>query len=145
MVHPLLIMLIELKKVLRLNFSQKVSINFSNPKHVEIKNKLIGWNFLTGIFPSSIKNAVLLNLIGGIILSLIISLYDIKPGVFFFLGGMDPKKSPSQVAPHHTPDFYLDETGFVLGVKTLSNMVVDYGNMSQPIDTKSAKKGKKSK
>jgi amidohydrolase len=67
------------------------------------------------------------------------------PGVFFFLGGMDPKKSPSQVAPHHTPDFYLDETGFVLGVKTLSNMVVDYGNMSQPIDTKSAKKGKKSK
>ena len=67
------------------------------------------------------------------------------PGVFFFLGGMDPKKSSSQVAPHHTPDFYLDETGFVLGVKTWSNMVVDYGNRSQQLNTKSAKKGKKSK
>ncbi|MFD0991295.1 hypothetical protein ACFQ1R_14400 [Mariniflexile jejuense] len=74
--------------IVDMNFSQKVSINFSNPKQVEIKNKLIGWNFLTGFFPSSIKNAVLLNLIGGIILSLIISLYDIKAGVFFFLGFM---------------------------------------------------------
>ncbi len=69
--------------IVDMNFSLKVSINFANPKQVEIKNKLIGWNFLTGFFPSSIKNAVLLNLIGGIILSLIISLYDIKAGVFF--------------------------------------------------------------
>lgn len=48
------------------------------------------------------------------------------PGLFFFLGGMpkggDPKTAPS----HHTPDFYLDESGFKLGVKALTNLVLDY-------------------
>lgn len=65
------------------------------------------------------------------------------PGLFFFLGGMDPKKSPSQVAPHHTPDFYIDETGFTLGVKTFCNLVFDYNmlNMSKPeVLPKKAKK-----
>ncbi len=48
------------------------------------------------------------------------------PGLFFFLGGMpkggDPLKAPS----HHTPDFYIDESGFVLGVKALSDLTLDY-------------------
>lgn len=50
------------------------------------------------------------------------------PGLFFFLGGMDPAKSPEEVAPHHTPDFYLDESGFTVGVKAFCNLVVDYSN-----------------
>ncbi|UBM60986.1 amidohydrolase [Marinilongibacter aquaticus] len=50
------------------------------------------------------------------------------PGLFFFLGGMDPQKKPEEVAPHHTPDFYLDESGFVVGVKAFCNLIVDYGN-----------------
>ena len=49
------------------------------------------------------------------------------PGFFFFLGGKPLDVSPLDAAPHHTPDFYLDESGFVLGVRTLSQMVVDYG------------------
>ncbi len=48
------------------------------------------------------------------------------PGLFIFLGGMpkgqDPKKAPS----HHTPDFFIDESGFTLGVKALSNLALDY-------------------
>lgn len=48
------------------------------------------------------------------------------PGLFFFLGGMpkggDPLKAPS----HHTPDFYIDESGFTLGVKTMCNLTLDY-------------------
>lgn len=48
------------------------------------------------------------------------------PGLFFFLGGMNPSKKPEEVAPHHTPDFFLDETGFTLGVKAFSYLVVDY-------------------
>ncbi len=58
------------------------------------------------------------------------------PGLFFFLGGMDPAKKPEEVAPHHTPDFYLDESGFTLGVKALSNLVLDYAAMSQPVVNK---------
>lgn len=50
------------------------------------------------------------------------------PGFFFFLGGMQAGKSLSEVAAHHTPDFYLDESGFILGVKAFCNIVMDYPN-----------------
>ncbi|HEV3222785.1 MAG TPA: hypothetical protein VGZ90_07900 [Puia sp.] len=36
--------------------------------------------------------------------------------------GGDPLTAPS----HHTPDFYIDESGFLLGVKTFCHLVVDY-------------------
>ncbi len=65
------------------------------------------------------------------------------PGLFFFLGGMDPKKSPSEVAPHHTPDFYIDETGFTLGVKTFCNLVFDYNTLNMPKPEVLPKKSKK--
>ncbi|WP_372758077.1 hypothetical protein [Mariniflexile sp.] len=74
--------------IVDIDFSQKILIDFSNPDGVEMTNKLIGWNFLTGIIPSKIKNAIVINLIAGIITSLIISLYDTKSGLFFFLGFM---------------------------------------------------------
>ena len=48
------------------------------------------------------------------------------PGFFFFLGGMPKGKKPEDAAPHHTPDFYIDESGMVLGVKSLSRLAVDY-------------------
>ncbi|TDB65171.1 amidohydrolase [Arundinibacter roseus] len=48
------------------------------------------------------------------------------PGFFFFLGGMPKGKKPSEAAPHHTPDFYIDESGMLLGVKALSRLTVDY-------------------
>jgi amidohydrolase len=48
------------------------------------------------------------------------------PGFFYFLGGMPKGKKRSEAAPHHTPDFYIDESGFTLGVKSLCNLVVDY-------------------
>jgi len=48
------------------------------------------------------------------------------PGFFFFLGGMPKGKKLEEAAPHHTPDFYLDESGFTLGIKALSHLTVDY-------------------
>lgn len=48
------------------------------------------------------------------------------PGFFFFLGGMAKGKSAAEVAPHHTPDFYIDEGGFTLGIKAFCHLVVDY-------------------
>jgi amidohydrolase len=57
------------------------------------------------------------------------SFYQEKvPGLFFFLGalpkGQDPLKAPS----HHTPDFFIDESSFNLGVKALCNLTLDYMN-----------------
>ena len=51
------------------------------------------------------------------------------PGLYFFLGGAPRGKPISETAPHHTPDFYIDESGFVLGMKVLSNLTVDYMEM----------------
>lgn len=48
------------------------------------------------------------------------------PGFYFFLGGQ-PLDS-AEPAPHHTPDFYIDESGFVLGVKVMSQLALDYLN-----------------
>ncbi|MEQ3655815.1 MAG: amidohydrolase [Dokdonia sp.] len=48
------------------------------------------------------------------------------PGFYFFLGGMTPGNTTAY--PHHTPDFFIDESGFQLGVKALSQMSIDYLN-----------------
>ena len=51
------------------------------------------------------------------------------PGFYFFLGGMTPGNA--EAFPHHTPDFFIDESGFQLGVKALSQMSIDYLNTGQ--------------
>ena len=48
------------------------------------------------------------------------------PGFFFFLGGMTPGNTES--FPHHTPDFKIDESGLILGVRALTEMSLDYLN-----------------
>ena len=50
------------------------------------------------------------------------------PSFFFFLGGMKPGQDPHTAFPHHTADFYIDESGFKLGVRTFCNLVFDYGD-----------------
>ncbi|SEW45586.1 carboxypeptidase Ss1. Metallo peptidase. MEROPS family M20D [Chitinophaga sp. YR573] len=55
------------------------------------------------------------------------SFYQEKvPGLFFFLGGMPKGEDPLKAPSHHTPDFFIDESGFTLGVKTLCNLTLDY-------------------
>ncbi len=48
------------------------------------------------------------------------------PGFFFFLGGM--ALGTTESFPHHTPDFRIDDSGLLLGVKTLTEMSLDYLN-----------------
>jgi amidohydrolase len=48
------------------------------------------------------------------------------PGVYFFLGGMSPGNKES--FPHHTPDFIIDESGLLLGVKAFTQIALDYLN-----------------
>ena len=49
-----------------------------------------------------------------------------KPGFFIFLGGMKKGGDPLTTPSHHTPDFFIDESGFILGVRALSYFAVDY-------------------
>jgi amidohydrolase len=48
------------------------------------------------------------------------------PGFYFFTGGMPQNMDPAEAAPHHTPDFYIEEEGMKLGVKALVGLTVDY-------------------
>lgn len=58
------------------------------------------------------------------------SFYQEKvPGLFIFLGGMPKGHDPKTAAPFHTPDFYIEESSFKLGVNALANLAVDYMNL----------------
>ncbi len=48
------------------------------------------------------------------------------PGFFFFVGGCPEGSNPKDAAPHHTPDFYVDDSGMKTGVKTMLNLTLDY-------------------
>ncbi|MBD0374090.1 MAG: amidohydrolase [Flavisolibacter sp.] len=48
------------------------------------------------------------------------------PSLFLYVGGMPAGKDPKEAAPHHTPDFYIDESGMKTGIKALVQMVLDY-------------------
>eukprot|EP01037_Dinobryon_pediforme_P010589 gene10589-10659_t len=59
------------------------------------------------------------------------SFYQQKaPGIFIFLGGMPKGGNPLTAPSHHTPDFYIDESGFALGAKALCNLTLDYMAMN---------------
>ncbi len=48
------------------------------------------------------------------------------PGLYFFIGGMPADADPQDMAPHHTPEFYIDETGMKTGVRALASLTIDY-------------------
>jgi len=48
------------------------------------------------------------------------------PGMFFFLGGMPKGQSPADAPSHHTDNFYIEESGFTLGIKALANLTLDF-------------------
>lgn len=57
------------------------------------------------------------------------SYYGTKaPAFFFYLGGMPKGKNPKTAPPHHTPDFFIDESGMKTGIKAFCNLVIDYMN-----------------
>lgn len=48
------------------------------------------------------------------------------PGLFFFVGGCPAGSDPKKAAPHHTPDFYVDDSGMLLGMKAMTALTLDY-------------------
>lgn len=48
------------------------------------------------------------------------------PGLYFFVGGCPPDRDPKKVAGHHTPDFYVDDSGMKLGMKAMMGLTLDY-------------------
>ena len=48
------------------------------------------------------------------------------PGFFFFVGGMPKDADPKKTASHHTPDFYIDESGMITGLRAMMNLAAEY-------------------
>jgi amidohydrolase len=48
------------------------------------------------------------------------------PSIFFYIGGMPKGMDPVKAPAHHTADFYLDESGFDIGVKAFCEIVFNY-------------------
>ncbi|EMQ96482.1 hypothetical protein D778_01463 [Xanthomarina gelatinilytica] len=78
--------------IIKMAFAQRVIVEFSEPDKIVIKDKLVGWNFLTGLIEMSIKNAILYNFIGAIIITFLFMFLNLKYSglnmVFLFLAFM---------------------------------------------------------
>ena len=48
------------------------------------------------------------------------------PGFFFRLGGMPKGMDPQDAAPHHTPDFLIDDSRLKLGVRIMCDLALDF-------------------
>src|SRR5437764_11094424 len=55
------------------------------------------------------------------------SFYEEKvPGLFFWLWIRPTNQTPEEAASNHSPLFYIDESGLLLGVKAMTHVAVDY-------------------
>lgn len=53
------------------------------------------------------------------------------PSFFFYLGGMPKGSDPAKAPAHHTADFYIDESGFNVGVKAFCEIVFNYAQLKK--------------
>jgi amidohydrolase len=54
------------------------------------------------------------------------------PGLFYFVGVTPPDVDAAQAAPNHSPRFFVDEAGLLLGVRTLTHLAVDWLEANAP-------------
>jgi amidohydrolase len=48
------------------------------------------------------------------------------PGLFVFLGITPKDQDPAKAAPNHNPNFFVDESALVVGVRAMSSMAVNF-------------------
>lgn len=78
--------------VIKMDFSQRMIVDFSDPDKMQIKDKLVGWNFLTGLMKIRLKYAILYNytvlvVMGGAFLFFQLG-YNLLDCFFLFLVGI---------------------------------------------------------
>jgi len=55
------------------------------------------------------------------------------PGFYFFIGGKPLDVPVEEAAAHHTPDFFIDESGLKLGIESMLALTLDYMRTGAPI------------
>ena len=56
---------------------------------------------------------------------------QIIPGLFYFVGITPPGTDLTKVAVNHSPKFFVDESGLLLGIRSLAALAVDYLQMGK--------------
>lgn len=56
----------------QLPLKQEVIVNITDQGNFEIKDRLAGWNFLTGIIQMSLKNAIIYNCVANVLIASLI-------------------------------------------------------------------------
>ncbi len=64
----------------------------------------------------------------------------VVPGFFYFLGVTPAGQDPAKAAPNHSPLFFIDEAGLLLGVRSLAQVTVDWLEANARIGTDAAVK-----
>ena len=68
------------------------------------------------------------------------SYYRLKAPAFFFnVGGMPKGKNVKDAAPHHTPDFFIDDSRLDVGIKAFCNIVFDFEKTAKTAGMKNDK------
>jgi metal-dependent amidase/aminoacylase/carboxypeptidase family protein len=60
------------------------------------------------------------------------------PAFFVYFGGMPSGTKKENAPPHHTPDFYIDDSRLDVGVKAFCNMVFDYARLKAGVSGKAS-------
>lgn len=81
---------INYKLVVRLPFSQLVTMDYSESGKVSISSRLVGWNFLTGILEMKLTNAFIYSFVGMLLMAILftfidLSLYESLNSMYFVL------------------------------------------------------------
>ena len=101
-------------------FDAKTLVTYNDPQLTR--------QMLPSLQKATNNNAVVMNAVMG---AEDFSFYaDKVPSLFFYLGGMPANKKPEDAPPHHTPDFYIDESGMKTGIKAFCYLVFDYMKMA---------------
>ena len=82
-------------------------------KMVPVLERLVGKNNVTSISPKTVAEDF--------------SFYQQKiPGMFFFLGIAPKETDLTKVAQNHSPYFFVDESALIIGVRAMTNLVVNF-------------------
>jgi amidohydrolase len=55
------------------------------------------------------------------------------PSFFFYVGGMPKGNDPAKAPGHHTATFYIDESGFDVGVKAFCEIIFNYAALKNKL------------
>lgn len=62
------------------------------------------------------------------------------PAFFIYFGGMPAGTDKEKAPPHHTPDFFIDDSRLDVGVKAFCNLVFDYAKLKAAGNSAGGKK-----